>query len=122
MVTGRLPFTGETQESIVRAVLHGTPPRPSKLTPNLPLELHANVGKCLSKDRYSRYRNSSEIRTDLLLVTGESPATPIHSDRNIRPRRGLFASLVAAAAIVTASIGAYTYLHRTPGKLTEKDT
>jgi eukaryotic-like serine/threonine-protein kinase len=27
MVTGRLPFTGETQESIVQAVLHGTPPR-----------------------------------------------------------------------------------------------
>ena len=118
MATGRLPFTGETQESIVHAVLHHTPPPPCQLNPALPTEVDAIVRKCLAKDRHHRYRNASEICADLLRVRGDS--TP--EKRNRPAEKGRFPrGMLAALAIGTASIGGYTYLHHTP-RLTAKDT
>ncbi len=122
MATGGLPFVGETPESIVHAVLHRTPPPPSQLNPALPPELDAIVGKCLAKDRNLRYRDASEIRTDLLRVSRDSIAVSRDlPERDRSPRRRLLPALVAAAVVATASIGGYVYLHHVPS-LTEKDT
>lgn len=65
MVTGFVPFRGETPEMITDAILHRAPEAPSHLIPNIPLRLEEIILKALEKDRRFRYQFAAEIRTDL---------------------------------------------------------
>lgn len=65
MVTGLVPFRGESPEAITNAILHRAPEPPSHLNPNVPLRLEEIVLKALEKDRKFRYQFAAEIRTDL---------------------------------------------------------
>lgn len=65
MVTGVVPFRGETPEAITDAILHRAPEAPSHLNPNVPLRLEEIILKALEKDRKFRYQFAAEIRTDL---------------------------------------------------------
>ena len=122
MTCGVLPFTGDTQESIGQAVLHRTPPLPSRKNPALPPELDAIIGKCLAKDRDLRYRDAAEIHADLLRISRSNTSeTRKDPERKHRPQRSPRAALVAAVLMVAALIGGYLYPHRTSA-LTEKDT
>ena len=65
MVTGFVPFRGETPEAITNAILHQAPEPPSHLNPNVPPRLEEIILKALEKDRKFRYQFAAEIRTDL---------------------------------------------------------
>ena len=65
MVTGFVPFRGESPEAITDAILHGAPEAPSRLNPNVPLRLEEIILKALEKDCKFRYQFAAEIRTDL---------------------------------------------------------
>lgn len=65
MVTGFVPFRGESPEAITDAILHRGPEAPSHLNPNIPLRLEEIILKALEKDRKFRYQFAAEIRTDL---------------------------------------------------------
>lgn len=65
MVTGFVPFRGETPEAITNAIQYRAQEAPSRLNPLVPLRLEEIILKALEKDRKFRYQFAAEIRTDL---------------------------------------------------------
>jgi len=68
MVTGRVPFKGETALSI--AMKHKTekPKDPRLLNHLLPDDLNQIILKCLEKDRKNRYKSMEELRSELINI------------------------------------------------------
>jgi serine/threonine protein kinase len=92
MVTGQLPFRGESSGVIFREILDSTPVAAVRLNPNLPLELEHIIGKALEKDRDLRYQHASDMRADLKRLkrqsgSSQSQAVPVatSADASARP-------------------------------------
>jgi eukaryotic-like serine/threonine-protein kinase len=65
MVTGLLPFRGESAGLVFEAILNRTPVAPVRLNPDLPPGLEQIISKCLEKDPQLRYQRASDVRADL---------------------------------------------------------
>jgi serine/threonine protein kinase len=72
MVTGVLPFRGETSGVIAEAILNRRLVAPVRLNPDLPPKLEEVINKALEKDRKLRYQNAADIRTDLQRLKRDS--------------------------------------------------
>ena len=125
MVTGQLPFRGDSTATIFDAILNRTPVPPIRLNPDLPFEFEQIINKALEKDRNLRYQHASEIRADLqrLKRDTESARLPAAATAGATSHVGMRWKLVIlAAAVIVAIVGAgYFYLRR-PTKLTDEDT
>ena len=65
MVTGQLPFRGESSGVIFREILDSVPVAAVRLNPDLPAELEHIISKTLEKNRELRYQHASDMRADL---------------------------------------------------------
>jgi len=65
MLTGSLPFTGETSTDTLAAILTKTPVPPSQLYAEIPVELERIVLKALHPNRDERYPTAETLVTDL---------------------------------------------------------
>jgi serine/threonine protein kinase/tetratricopeptide (TPR) repeat protein len=65
MVTGRQAFSGETTAVVFDGILNRTPPAPSEINPDVPLELERVVARGIEKDREARYQSAAELAGDL---------------------------------------------------------
>jgi serine/threonine protein kinase/tetratricopeptide (TPR) repeat protein len=74
MVTGNLPFRGETLGLVQDGILNRKPVPPVRLNPNLPPELEDIIHKALEKNRNLRYQSAAEIRGDLQRVKRDTEA------------------------------------------------
>jgi tetratricopeptide (TPR) repeat protein/predicted Ser/Thr protein kinase len=72
MVTGVMPFRGDTSGVIANAILERTPVPPVRLNPDLSPKLEEIVIKALEKDRKLRYQSAADIRTDLQRLKRDS--------------------------------------------------
>lgn len=68
MVTGRVPFDGETTVSIAIQHLQEEMTAPSVYAPELPISLEKIIIKCTQKSPDRRYHNVSELLVDLKQV------------------------------------------------------
>jgi serine/threonine-protein kinase len=65
LLTGQVPFSGETLPQVVLSVMQQTAPSPSSIRPEIPPELDAVVKKALSKTRDERYADVAHFAVAL---------------------------------------------------------
>jgi serine/threonine protein kinase/tetratricopeptide (TPR) repeat protein len=75
MVTGRLPFEGETFVAIALKQRTETPKPPKELNPQLPDDLSRLILRCLEKDPAARYQSAEAILADLGKIDKGLPTT-----------------------------------------------
>jgi serine/threonine protein kinase len=125
MVTGRVPFEGETPFSIANKHKSEPPPVPKKLVPQIPEGLSKLILRCLEKDREKRYQSAEELLADLGAVEAALPQTEraltqvktrIRTSREItvkfQPRR----LIIPAAAILILAVIAILLWRPSPHK------
>jgi len=76
LLTGRLPFAGETAMAIAYKHLSDRVPRASSIAADVPAELDAVVASATERDRELRPESAAEMRRDLESIAGELPAAP----------------------------------------------
>ena len=128
MVTGLMPFRGETSGVIANAILERAPVAPVRLNPDLPPKLEETVNKALEKDRKLRYQSAAEIRTDLQRLKRDSDtsrsAAATAQVESKPARKSIRWAAVAGATIVVIglAVGGWLFFARKAHALTDKDT
>jgi serine/threonine protein kinase len=77
MVTGRVPFEGETPLGIAMKHKSEEPKDPKELNTQLPEDLNLVILRCLEKDREKRYQSAGEVRAELTRIEKGIPTTEI---------------------------------------------
>ncbi|CAN5467483.1 hypothetical protein BH23BAC3_BH23BAC3_30570 [soil metagenome] len=72
MVSGRLPFGGDYEHSIMYSIINTDPPPIEIANEDIPPGLEKIINRCISKDPVGRYQSSTELLTDLKDLTGFS--------------------------------------------------
>ena len=65
MVTGRMPFSGETEFDIMKSHIEDTPPAPWKINSNIPREIGRIILKAIAKNPKERYQSVRELATEI---------------------------------------------------------
>jgi serine/threonine protein kinase len=81
MITGRVPFKGDSYYSVLKANLEQRPIAPGELVPQLPAELSAITEKALEKNPKDRFQTADEFRIALqeLKLKASDPDAPTAS-------------------------------------------
>jgi serine/threonine protein kinase/tetratricopeptide (TPR) repeat protein len=113
MVTGRVPFGGDTALSVAFKQKNEIPGEPRKLNVQIPEKLNRAIMKCLEKDRARRYESAVALCEDLARVeesitsTGEIKRAKTREPRiSPAPKSHRKWSVVAALACLLV-VGAY---------------
>jgi serine/threonine protein kinase/tetratricopeptide (TPR) repeat protein len=128
MVTGVLPFRGETSGVIANAILERAPVPPVRLNPDAPQKLEEIVNKALEKDRKLRCQSAAEIRTDLQRLKRDSDTTrsaaTIGQAESKPARKSIRWAVVAGGTIliIGLAVGGWLFFSRKAHALTDKDT
>ncbi len=127
MVTGVMPFRGETTGVIANAILERAPVPPVRLNPDLPHKLEEIITKALEKDRKLRYQNSADIRTDLRRLKRDSDSSRVAvatAQVEAKPARKStrWALAVATILVIALAVGGWLFFSRKAHALTDKDT
>ena len=107
MMTGRCAFAGESQASVIAAILEHDPPPLSTLQPLSPPTLGRVIKKCLAKNPEDRWQTAHDLVDELKWIAEGTRTTP---DASLAPPRRRWASaawLVSAAAVLAAIISAF---------------
>ena len=126
MATGRRPFTGDTNISVISSIVKDTPKSVTELNPALPRDLGRIIRRALSKDLERRYQTAKDLRNDLeelkaSLDSGElqvakmtSGSLPVGAVAAAPRNRGL---TIGIAIVILSLAGATGYLLTTrPGQ------
>jgi len=73
MVTGKVPFEGETPLSIAVKHITEIPRNPKELNVRLPEKISRVILRCMEKDRDKRYLGIDELLTDLINIDKDLP-------------------------------------------------
>jgi serine/threonine-protein kinase len=103
MTTGKRPFDGASQASLVAAIMSAEPPAMSASRPGVPPSFDRVVKKCLAKDPDARWQDAGDLAAELQWVgeqAGTLPAPPV------KARRLTAAWVIALLLAAGASAGA----------------
>lgn len=78
LVTGRVPFMGDTSYAIVHAQITEKPPSPREINPNIPPSVEAVLLRALAKNRDDRYQSVKALVDAYRdAIQGESQFSPV---------------------------------------------
>ena len=113
MLTGRVPFAGETTGDVIAAILKTEAAPPTNFNQEIPGELERIISKTLAKDRGERYQTANDLLIDLRRLkqqlevqAGIERATPPGKIQNERATRILAARPRSIALKPLALLGA----------------
>jgi serine/threonine protein kinase/tetratricopeptide (TPR) repeat protein len=116
MLTGRLPFEGETPISVAIKQKTETPPRPEAFNPRIPEDLSRLILKCMEKDPANRFQSAEEVVSALDVIEKELPTTETTAprrkpttSREVTVTLGLKKTMLPIAAVV-AVVAAFILL------------
>ncbi len=97
MLTGSVPFTGDTPLEIAMKHLSATPQPPSEERPDVPHELDSIVLRALAKDPADRYQSAEEMDADLARAARGQAVAPETEEAATQVLRGVGATTMASA-------------------------
>ena len=107
MLTGKLPFRGDHDQTVIYSILHQGPEALKKACPGISPETERIVGQALAKKAADRYQTMEEFREDLAAVT--EGLRPLRAKRRAGRRRILGMDIVyllpAALAVLIVLFG-----------------
>ena len=119
MLTGVRPFGGQSQASVIAAILDREPESLAALAPTTPPTLDRVVRKCLAKDPDRRWQSAGDLCDELSWIAQESGARPaVVPARGPSPARSWIAPVVgillALTALTVAGVSAWRRLQSPP--------
>jgi serine/threonine protein kinase len=116
ILTGKRPFDGDTEYTIMTAHVMNEPEAPHKLNPNLPPALSPVILKALAKNSAERFQTAEEFRLALIAALDVAPeiTAPITpSDRKVfRPSSGMI--FLSLSLLVLITVIAYLLIRPKP--------
>ena len=123
MVTGRVPFEGDTPFTIGVKHKSEEPKDPKELNTQLPEDLNLVILRCLEKDKEKRYQSAGEVRAELTRIEKGIPTTEIEipkrkplTSREITVTFGLKKLFIPAIVVVALIIAAVVIWQLLPRK------
>lgn len=108
MASGQKPFSGETPNDSLAAILKIEPPPLSQVSPDAPAELVRIVTKALRKDREERYQSVKDLLLDLKNLREE---LDFHEkSRSEERKRGRAGRLLTAVGVLVLLLNVITFL------------
>lgn len=104
MVTGILPFDGESPVTIALKHIQSEPIEPKKHNTSIPDSLNNLIMKSISKESINRYQNCRELINDLQKIK-ENPNTPIGARVNYDDGRTIVMEPIRTENIVSKDAG-----------------
>jgi tetratricopeptide (TPR) repeat protein len=137
-VSGTRPFSGETDEKVMKRVRQFHPAPPSLLNPRIPQDLDNAILRALAKKRDDRYQSASEFLTDLRAIQAKFQADdnlqtrPLPSGDDLPTRSRLitltktlrqpFVSIPTVCVVVVIGWVLFNWIPRRPSPLSPEAT
>lgn len=135
MLTGTLPFTGESPIAVATKHARDEPPAPRTINAGIPRGMEAIILKCLEKNPSSRYASMKELVRDLRQVqeslrvgrpvTAPAPGEPVEEapeEKQESILKGLLKALLLVAVVAAVVFALVMGLVRgTPGEVEVPD-
>ena len=114
MATGKRPFEGKSQASVVAAVLAAEPAPVSQLQPLTPAPLERVISTCLAKDPGERIQTAHDLKLQLKWISegGSQSGVSIAAGTQPRPLERLAWTIAFAALVLDAMLAAWAWSHR----------
>jgi len=77
MLTGRAPFTSDSEYGMMEAIIQTPVARPTEILDTLPNWVNDVISKAMAKDPADRFETCGEFRSALLAVEGVSSPSPV---------------------------------------------
>jgi len=115
MVTGRVPFEGDTPFTVGMKHKGEEPKDPKELNTQLPEDLNLVILRCLEKDKEKRYQSAGEVRAELTRIEKGIPTTEIEIPKRkpitskeitvtFSPKKLLIPAIAVVALIIAAVV------------------
>ncbi len=119
MLTGILPFQGDSAASVISAILRDTPRPVLELNPSLPHQVGKIIRRCLAKDLTRRHQSALDIRNELEelseeIGSGVLTTTRIESTVSGVSRKSRLSFVIMFTLLAAAGITGYVLLRNKP--------